>query len=143
MARVLAVALGEQHDVGGHVRIRAPQAVARPRAEARAPRDLRTSVDQSDARVVVDRLGVHRVNHRDLVGNVSSVRDEAAHPRPGLAMLLHRRYRATHQELFLASSHPGHALSTSNTIRQLAAVQSLERGGMIDQVDVRRTAGLE
>jgi len=86
---------------------------------------------------------VHRVDHRDLVGNVSSVRDEVAHPRPELATLLHRRYRTTHQEFLLASSHPGHALATADTVRQLAAVQSLERGGMIEQVDVRRTAGLE
>ena len=87
--------------------------------------DLRAGIDQCDAGVVVDRLGVHRVDHGNLVGDRRRVGDQVAHPGAALTALPHRRNRTTDQELLLAGGHPGNPLPTSDTVRQLAAMQFL------------------
>ena len=49
--------------------------------------DLVACLDQRDRRVVVDRLGVHRLDDRDVVDDRAGVRQEFAEPRPALAVL--------------------------------------------------------
>jgi hypothetical protein len=63
----VAEALRDQHDEGRQVRVGAAEAVADPRAERRPARLLVAGLEERDARLVVDRVGVHRVHEAQLV----------------------------------------------------------------------------
>jgi hypothetical protein len=63
--RLSAEALGDQHDIGRQVPILGAEAVARATSRSRPTRDLRTRLEEGDRRVVVDRLGVHRLHEAE------------------------------------------------------------------------------
>src|SRR4051794_20598759 len=76
---------GDQNDKTWQVVIQATQAVVHPSAHARPPGQLAAGLEEGDCRVVVDRLGVHRADDADLVGNASRVRQEITDHRATLA----------------------------------------------------------
>ena len=59
----------EQDDERRQVLVLAPQAVGDPGAHARPAGELRAGLHERDRRVVVDRLGVHRADDADVVGD--------------------------------------------------------------------------
>ena len=71
-----------QDDVGGQVLVLGPQAVGRPRADARPARDDQAGVHHPERLLVIAVLGVHRANHGDLVG-VPSDAAAASRRTPG------------------------------------------------------------
>ena len=81
LPRVLARALRDHRDERRQVLVLAPQAVADPRPHAGVAGLLVAGVHEGDRRVVVDRLGVHRLDDADLVGDRLHVRQQVADPR--------------------------------------------------------------
>ena len=59
----------EQDDERRQVLVLTPQAVGDPRAHARPAGELRAGLHERDRRVVVDRLGLHRADEADVVGD--------------------------------------------------------------------------
>ena len=62
-----AGAVRDHHDERRQVVGLGAQAVAEPGAERRPARLLRAGLDERDGRVVIDRLGVHRVDDADVI----------------------------------------------------------------------------
>ena len=65
----------EQHDERREVFVDLAQAVVGPRAHARAAGELTAALEKRDRGIVVDRLGVHRADDANLVGDAASVRE--------------------------------------------------------------------
>ena len=87
LARVLAIALGEQHDVGGHVLVITAKTVAGPGSGTGLAGDLRAGVNQGNTGVMVDGLGVHGAHHGDVINNTGGIGQQVTHPGATLAML--------------------------------------------------------
>ena len=77
-----------QHDKPGQILRIGAESVNRPRAHARTPGNLRTGIHKHVRRVVVDRVGVHRLDDGDVVDDRAGVRQQFAEPGPGSAVLL-------------------------------------------------------
>ena len=104
---------------------------------------LRAGVDEGDAGIVVDRLGVHRADDADLVGDLRGVRQQVADPLAALAALFERGEAFADGEIFLAGGHAGDALALADGVGQILAVDFVEPGLVVEEIDVRGTAGLE
>ena len=68
------------------VAVLAAQAVGQPGAHARPARQLGAGLEEGDGRVVVDRLGVHRLDEAQIVGHAGGVRQQFADPGAALAV---------------------------------------------------------
>ena len=123
LARVLAGALRDHGDERGQVFVHAAEAVADPRAHAGVAGLLVAGVDERDRRVVVDRLGVHRLDDADVVGDRLHVRQQVADPGAVLAAAAAGPHGGDDREAGLAGGHAGEALL------------ALDRGGQILAVD--------
>ena len=110
LARVLAGALRDHRDERRQVFVLAAEAVADPRAHARVAGLLVAGVDERDGRVVVDRLGVHRFDDADVVGDRLHVRQEVADPGAVLAAAAAGPHGGDDRERGLAGGHAGEAL---------------------------------
>ncbi len=77
----VAGALRDHDHEGRQVLVLAPQAVRRPGADAGPARELGAGLEEGDGRVVVDRLGVHRLDEAELVGHPRGVRQQLADAR--------------------------------------------------------------
>ncbi len=136
-------ALRDQHDERGQVAVLAAQAVADPRAHARAAGLLAAGLEEGDARVVVDRLRVHRPHDAQLVDDPGGVRQQLAHPRPTLAVLRELEHRGRHRKGVLAGRHAGETLTTSNGVGQLRPAKTGELRLVIEKIHLRRRARLK
>jgi hypothetical protein len=90
--------LREEHDEGRQVLVLAAEAVTEPRAHARASRLLEPRLDERNRGIVIDRLGVHRLDDGDVVDDLRRVRQELADPRARLPVLLEREQRLAHRQ---------------------------------------------
>ena len=122
LARVLARALRHHRDERRQVLVLAAQAVADPRPHAGVARLLVAGVHVGDRRVVVDRLGVHRLDDAHLVGDRLHVREQVAHPRAVLAAAPARPQRRDDRIRRLAGGHPGEPLVALDRGGDLLAV---------------------
>ena len=75
---------------------------------------LRTGENIGDGRVMIDGLGVHRLNDGDVVGNAANVRQSLVHPCAVLAHALEFKHRSDTGERFLAASHGGQPLAVAD-----------------------------
>ena len=78
---------GAEDDEAGQVLRLAAQAVGRPRAEARPAELLRAGVHEDLRRRVVERVGDHRLDDRDVVDDLGQVRQQLRQLGPALAVL--------------------------------------------------------
>ena len=86
VARSAAGASGAgQHDIAGKILRLAPQAVERPGPEARPAELLRAGVHQNLRRRVIDRVGLHRTDDADVVGDSPDVGQQLARIEPASA----------------------------------------------------------
>ena len=76
----------DEHDERRQIVVHTAEAVVGPRAHARSARQLAAGLEERDGGIVVDRLGVHRAHHADLVGDAADVRKEFADLGAGLAV---------------------------------------------------------
>ena len=100
-------------------------------------------VHQRDRGIVVDRLGVHALDEAQLVGDALQVRHEVADPEPALAARPAARDRRHHEKLRLTAGHARHPLRALHARRNLLTREVVHRRLLIEEVDVRETAGLK
>ena len=136
----LAILRGHDHE-RRQVLVHAAQAIAHPRAHARTARLFRPGQEQRDGRRMVDRLGVHRADDADVVGDRAGVRQEIAQPLPAAAIAA-KAGDAGQDELALALRHRRQALAHLHRRRQELAAPARQAGLVVEQIDVRRRAGL-
>ncbi len=105
--------------------------------------DLGTGVDEGDAGVVVDRLGVHRADHGDVIGNASGVREEVTDPCAALAAGFEVGDGAKDGKGLLSRGHAGDALIAADAGREFLAVAFFHHRFVVEQIDVGGTAGHE
>ena len=100
-------------------------------------------LEQRDRRVVVDRVGVQRTNDTQIVGDGAEVGQQFAQPQSALTVLA--KFIATwlQGETGLTSNHAGDALAFAYRIRQILIEAFIEFRFGIEEIEVRRTTGLE
>ena len=81
-----AVRPGVEDHEGGEVARFAPQAVRHPRSHARPAELRRAGVHEDLRRGVVEGIGVHGLQDRDVVGDAGEVREQLRELRPALSM---------------------------------------------------------
>ena len=141
---------GVQHDERRQVLVGATEAVGEPGAEGGLARDHVARVREHVRRLVVDRLGVHRPDDRDVIHHLGGVRQDLGHPGARLAMLLEGVGRRRHGEALLAGGHAGDALTVADrrgevlveAVRELRlVVEGLELRGRADHREVDAALG--
>ena len=101
--------------------IEAAEAVADPCAGTRTAGKLETGLEESNRGVVVDRLGLHRLDQAQLIGDLCGVRDQLAEPHSGLAMLPKFEQAGRGGECCLVGGHAGKALAHTDGFGQVGA----------------------
>ena len=109
------------HDhIAWEIFIEGSQAIAEPSTQTGSSRHLAAGLNVGNRRIVIDRLGVGRMNDTQFLGNGRSVGKQLTDPEPTVIVfmssegILAGRQRKT---AFLIGGHPGNALSTSDMIR--------------------------
>ena len=134
---------GSHHDERRQVLVLGSEAVREPRSDARSPSQLRTGLEEGHRGIVIDRLGVHRPDERELVGNPRSVRQQLAHPSAGFPVLPEVVPGLVNRERLLGGRHAGQTLASANGIGQFRTVELLEPWLVVEEVELRRPAALE
>ena len=102
--------VGGSHDhVGGKVFGHVSQAVGAPSTHAWSARNLATGKEEGDTGGVVDGLGVHGFDQRDVVCDAAGVGEHFAHPRARFAVLLEGFDGGQDREVSLTAGHSGEA----------------------------------
>ena len=140
---VEVAALRDEHDESGQVVILAAQSVTHPRPHRRASGLLKPALNEGDRRVVIDGIGLHGLDERDVVHHLAGVGQEFAQFRSGLSVLLELEHRRGYRQPILAGGHAGDPLALADRIREILAVKLAQQRLVIEQVDLRRRAGLE
>ncbi len=85
---------------------------------------------------MVDRLGMHGLHHADIIHHLRHMRQQVTDPGAGLAVATELPGRLHQGEALLARGHAGQALTIANLRRQLRHVELLERGLVVEQVNL-------
>src|SRR5207237_2656373 len=133
-------ALRDHNDKGRQVLILAAQAVTEPGAEAGAAWLLMARLNVGDGRVVVDRLGVHRLDDGDVVHDRAHVRQQLADPSATVTTRNKVKRGGHARKRLLKRRHAGHALAHAHGAGQFGAVVLAELRLVVEQVDVRGAA---
>ncbi len=110
----VAAALRDHDDEGRQVLVLAAQAVAQPAADARPARELSAGLEKRDRRIVIDRLGVHRLDEAKVVGHGSGVRQQFADRGPAVAVTGEPELRRGDGEAVLPRGHAGEPLPVAD-----------------------------
>ncbi len=92
---------------------------------------------------MVDRLGVHRADDAEVVGDFAGVRQEVAVFDAGLAVFLEVGERAGERERGLIAAHARQALPLTNRIGKRLKVAFTQQGLGVEGFELRRAARLE
>jgi hypothetical protein len=98
---------------------------------------------ERDRRIVIDRLGIHRTNHAQVVGDLGHVGQQFAHPHPALAVLGKSEDGGCHGKLRLSGSHRRQSLTLADGLGQIFAVSIFQIGLGIKQIHLRRSTRLK
>ena len=123
-AGVGRLAAAGEDDKAGQILVFRAQAVGGPGAQARAAEQLRAGVQQKLRRGVVELLGVHRLDDRDIVEHVRQMLPDLAEPRAARSMLREFERRAEHLRHALDKGEP---LALEKFIRAVLAVELDQR----------------
>ena len=134
---------GGEHNISRQVAVFAAQPITQPRTDARPPGQLMAGLAKGDRRIVVDRLGMHRTDHRQLVGLFGQVRQQFAELHAALAVPPELKNGGCHRKLLLAGGHRGEPLTFPDRIRQILTAPIGNRRFGIKQIHLRRCPGLE
>ena len=141
--RLVDAVFGNEDDKRGEIFVRAAEAVTEPRAHARPSGQLRASLKERDRRVVIDGLGVHGLDEAEFVHKLRRPRHQVADPRAALAVLRELEDGAGHGQRGLIARHTGQALAHAHAGGQVLPVVFVERGFVVEQIELRRPAGHE
>jgi hypothetical protein len=128
------LAAGDEHYECRQIVVGAPQAVADPRAHARPPRLLASGLDEGDRRIVVDRLGVQRVDEAQLVHDLRGVRHQLADRRAALAVPVEFEERGSEWLAFLLRGHRRQPLPHADGVGDFVAVPFFQLGLVVEQL---------
>ena len=118
--RLIALPGRDQHDERRQIVVHRAEAVGEPGPHRRPAGDLRTGLEERDRRVVIDRLGVHRLDEAHIVDDLAMVRQQIAEPRARLAMLRELEDRAGERNRRLLGRHAGEPLAAADVRRAIA-----------------------
>ena len=97
--------------------------------------NFRTSANKGLGRVVIDGVGMHRVDNAKVVRHLGKVRQQFAHPVATFATLLKLEHRRRHQ-LSLAPSHGRDPLPHANAFGKRLLEQLFQLRFVIKQIDL-------
>ena len=127
-----------QDDEAGEVLVLGPQAVRQPGAHRREAHLAEPGVRLEDAGDVVGGLRDHRVDHRQLVGDLGQVREQVGDPQAALAAALEGVVRLV-EPPHLAEERVGLAEALGHVL----AVVLLQLGLVVERVDLAQAAAEE
>ena len=103
-----------EDDKTGQILIFAAKAVAHPGAHAGAAGLLEAALDESDCRVMIDGIGMDRIDVGDIVDNLALVREELTQPSAALTVLVELENRRRNRKRILPGGHTRYALALSD-----------------------------
>ena len=133
----------EQHDERRQIAVVGSDAVREPGADGRTARLLRSGLEERHCRIVVDRLGVHRLDDAELVHDLGGVRQQFADPGARLAVPGELELRSGDRKRPLKRGHAGQALPHADRRRQFLAVHRAQLRLVVEQLELRRPATLK
>src|SRR5262249_51336785 len=98
---------------------------------------LESGLNEGDRGIVIDLVGVHRLDDGDLVDDLSGMRQQLAHPGSRLPVLSEFENRFDAGERALARSHSGDALALPDRRWEFRPMQPLEGRFVIEGLDLR------
>ena len=142
LGQLLAVT-GNHDDEGREILIRGPQSVGHPRAEARPTGNLETGLHERHSGIVIDLLGVHRLDEAEIVDDLRRVRHQLADPGPRLSILLESECRWRDRERCLIRAHGGEPLALPDRVGQIHSPHFRELWLVVEELQLRRPAALK
>ena len=131
---------GSEHDERGQVVALAAEAVGEPGTEARFAGDFAAGHQKSARGIVVDRIGMDGADDGDVVDDLGGPREQFADPGAALAVLGKLEEGGCDGEFGLAARHRGDALALADRFRQVLLKTRLERGFVVERIELRRPA---
>lgn len=122
--------LRSHHDEGRKFFVGGAEAVGKPRADRRAAGKHVAGGELEDGGLVIDRIGVERLDQTDVVHEFGSVRQEIGDPRAGFSVLAEFGKARRDRETGLAGGHAGERLATAHRLGQVA-VEETGQGGLV------------
>ena len=118
----------------------AAQAIREPGTKTRLAGDFAAGHDERTRRVMIDRVGVDRLDQGDVVDAFGRVGHQLAHPRPTLAVLVELKHRRGNGQPRLATRHRRDALSFANRFGQVLIVELGQFRFVVPKVKLCRAA---
>ena len=139
--RGIDVGLRREHDERREIVVLAPQAVGEPAPQAPLPRHFAAGHHVGASRVVIDGVGEHALDERQVVDDLGRVGEEiGVDPAAAGAALLELELRRGHREALLAAGHRREPLIAADARREILVEVVLELRLVVPEVDLRRPA---
>ena len=135
--------------IGGHgherrqVGVFATKPVAHPRAQARAAGDDGAGLEQSRSGIMIDGLGVHALDHAQVIDELGHMLLRLTHPRAGLAMPRKVQGARRAGKRFLPGRHRGFPFGRVNGLGHFLAMPRGKVRLIIEQIHLGRAARLK
>jgi len=139
----VAAPLGDHDDEGGEVLVLGTDSVAEPGSKAGATGLLGSGLNVGESRVVIDGLGVHRLDEAEVISDGPDVGEQFAHPDAGFPVALEVEHGSDAGKRGLSRGHSGDALAHADGAGQFLAVVLSELRFVVVEVDVGRPSGHE
>ena len=131
---------GVEDHKGRKVLVHTAQAIGQPCPQGRLAGNHIACVHQKNRRLMVDRVGLHGVDKREVIHHLSGPGKEIAHPAPRLTLLRESPVGRGNRKTSLAGSHARQRLVAANRVGQVLVVERGEPGLVIPHVHLRRGA---
>jgi len=138
-----AGAAGNHSDESWEVGVLRAETIGEPRSNTRAPRELVPGLEEGDGRVVVDVLGLHRLDVADRVGNPGDVGEEFADGSAALAMACELVAGSGNREGTLPGSHAGDAFGHLDVLGELFTTKLVQSRLMVEEILLGGRTALE
>src|SRR2546423_1653530 len=92
---------------------------------------------------MIDGFGMQALNEGELVRHLRGVREQLADPGAPTSMLLEFEFRRHDGKARLRGRHPCKPLALAHRFRKILALKFLKSGFVVEQLHLRRAAGLE
>ena len=132
-----------ENDKGGKIFVHGTEAVGKPRTNTGSTCNLGTRLHEGHAGAMVDRLGVHRFDHGDVIGNFRGVRETVTHPGAGFTVLCEGIGGTDEGEARLISGHAGETLPHANRVGKFLSLFFGQARLVVKKLDLRGTSRLE
>ena len=128
-----------QHDKRGQLVVLTAQPVGEPGTQTRFARHLAAGHDEGASRIMIDGIGLNRLEHRQFVDDLGRVREQFADPAPTLAGLIELEHGRCHRKASLTRGHGGDALTIADRIRQILVEILLQLRLVVPEIELGRS----